>query len=211
MAVHLSFDASYPHPSPRKQEAALDGPTSLEELCDKVKELMPNRPKVFIGIDGMNGVGKTCLACELAPLLGGTVISLDDHLDKKRGAYAACIRCHEVTAAIEAINGRIVIEGICLRAVAERCGFTIDVHIYVRWVSAQFGLWHDAEICLGETAVDELKQRGREYRRWGAVIDGEDAEQAEEDAEQFHDELIDYHARWRPVQSADAIFTIVPK
>jgi len=65
----------------------MDGPISLEELHDKVKGLMPNRLKVCIGIDGMDGVGKTFLARELATPLGATVISLDDHVDKKRGMY----------------------------------------------------------------------------------------------------------------------------
>ena len=93
-------------------------------------------------------------------------------------------------------------------AVAERCGFTINVHIYVRRVSKESGLWHDEDICLAETPLDELKQHQRELRRWGAVVSGrEDVDQAEKETG-LSDELIEYHARWRPVQSANVVFTI---
>jgi uridine kinase len=188
----------------------LDGPTSLEELYDKVKGLMPNRPKVCIGIDGMTGAGKTPLARKLAPLLGATVIKLDDYVDKGQGGYVPFIRCHEVTAALEAAGGHVVIvDGICLRAVAERCGFAIDVHIYVKWVT-KTGSWQDVHICLALDPVDDLKRREREIRRAAATMNGEDAGQAESDTG-YREELIDYHAQWRPVENAGAIFTTVEK
>jgi hypothetical protein len=187
----------------------LDGATSLEELHNELKGLTADRVRVRIGIDGMDGIGKTPLAHQLATLLGATVISLDDYLDRDRRAYVPHIRCREVTAAIEACSGLVVIvEGVCLRAVAERCGFTINVHIYVRRVSKESGLWHDEDICLAETPLDELKQHQRELRRWGAVVSGrEDVDQAEKETG-LSDELIEYHARWRPVQSANVVFTI---
>jgi hypothetical protein len=161
-----------------REESTLDGLTSLEELHNKVKELTPAGLRACIGIDGMDGIGKTPLAHKLATLLGAAVISLDDYLDRKRGAYVPHIRCQEVTAAIDASSGLlVVVEGVCLRAVAERCGFTTKVHICVRRVSKETGLWHDEEICLAETPVDDLKQHERELRRWGAVMSGrEDVE-----------------------------------
>jgi hypothetical protein len=190
-------------------EASLDGPTLLDELHGKLKGLISGRRKVCIGIDGMDGVGKTPLAQKLAMLLGATVISLDDHVDKKRGMYVPYVRCQEVTAAIEACSRLVVVEGVCLRAVAECCAFTIDVHIYVKRVSKGTGLWHDADICFAETPVDDLKQQERELRRWGAMMSGrDDVEQAEKETG-LRDELIDYHAQWRPVQSADLVFTTI--
>src|SRR5437773_2657943 len=107
---------------------------------------MPDRPKVFIGIDGMNGVGKTPLARDLAALLGATVINLDKYVDERRGGFAPFMRCQEVTAALGATGeGVVIVDGVCLRAVAQRCGFAIDVHIYVKHVSKETGCWHDAD------------------------------------------------------------------
>jgi hypothetical protein len=182
--------------------------TTLKQLHGKIKALMSERPTRFIGIDGMDGTGKTHLAGKLAELLGATVISLDGYVDKKQGAYIPYIRCQDVKAAIEANSAPVIVEGVCLRAVAERCGFTINVHIYVRRVSKDSGLWHDDEICLAETPVDELKQRERELRRAGAALSGSENLEEAEKKTGLHDELIDYHACWKPVQSADVVFTI---
>jgi hypothetical protein len=170
---------------------------------------MPDVGRVCIGIDGMNGAGKTCLAGELAPLLGAKVISLDDYLNKKRGAYVPHIRCEEVSAAVEAATPPILIEGTCLRAVAERCGIIVRLHVYVRRLSANSLLWHEEDVCLGETPVDELKQKERELRVLAAEWSGhKDVERVAEETG-LSEELIDYHARWKPVQHADVIFDVI--
>jgi dephospho-CoA kinase len=98
--------------------------SSLEELLGKLDSLIQEGDKVCIGIDGMDGIGKTPLARKLAPLLGAQVISLDDYLDKKQGAYIPHIRCNEVTAAIEAASARVIVEG---GMPACRCG-ALRVH-----------------------------------------------------------------------------------
>jgi hypothetical protein len=182
--------------------------TTLAGLHDKINTVMSERPTRLIGIDGMDGIGKTWLAGKLAELLGATVISLDKYVDKKQGAYVPHIRCQDVKAAIEASSAPVIVEGVCLRAVAERCVFTIDVHVYVRRISKNSGLWHDDRICLAESPVDVLKRDERELRRAGAALSGrEDLEEAEKETG-LRDELIEYHAHWHPVPMADMIFTI---
>src|SRR5262245_39012207 len=57
--------------------------TSIEELHSKLKSLMPEGERVCIGIDGMDGVGKSHLARKLGGLLGAKVISLDHYLNRK--------------------------------------------------------------------------------------------------------------------------------
>jgi hypothetical protein len=183
--------------------------TSVEELCNKLRGLMPDGESVCIGIDGTDGVGKTCLGRKLAPLLGAKLISLDEHLDKKRGVYVPHIRCVEVRAAIEASASPILLEGTCLRGVADRCGITVHLHVYVRRLSANSLLWHEEDICLGEIPVDELKQKERELRMWSAKLSGrKDVERTAEETG-LREELIDYHARWKPVQNADVVFDVV--
>jgi hypothetical protein len=176
-------------------------------LRKKLIKLMPKGDQVCIGIDGMEGIGKTTLTNNLAVLLGAKAISLDDYVDRNRGMYVPHIRCTEVKAAIVgALPSTVIVEGVCLRAVAQRCGLSVHVHVYVRRLSGR--LWHDAEICCAATPVDELKQHERELHRWAGVLSGrEDLDQAEQETG-LRDELIDYHDKWKPVQHADVVFTI---
>lgn len=183
--------------------------TSLEELHSKLESLMPDAERVCIGIDGMDGVGKTFLVGKLAPLLGAKVISLDDYLDKQSGAYAPYIRCEEVRTAVEASTSLILIEGTRLRAVAERCGITVHLHVYVRRLSANSLIWHEDDICLGETPVDKLKQKERELRALAAEWSGNKDSERGADEAGLREELIDYHALWKPVQHADVIFDVI--
>jgi hypothetical protein len=119
--------------------------TSQEELYARLDQLLPNGGRLCIGLDGMDGVGKSTLAREMAKRLGGSVISLDDHLVKKQNGYILHIRCDEVKAAISASRSPILIEGVCLLAVAQRCRFDVDVLVYVRRLSRNSEIWHDQE------------------------------------------------------------------
>jgi ABC-type cobalamin/Fe3+-siderophores transport system ATPase subunit len=87
----------------------LDDPATLDEACDRIKALLPDKPKVVVGFDGMDGVGKSTLADKLAPLLYATVIHLDTHLEKEPNGFVPFIRCQDVTAAMEAAPDRVVI------------------------------------------------------------------------------------------------------
>ncbi|WP_456622124.1 hypothetical protein [Bradyrhizobium sp. P5_C12] len=59
--------------------------TLQEELPARINALLPSNGRgICIGFDGMDGVGKSTLACEMAKRLGGSRISLDDYLVKKQ-------------------------------------------------------------------------------------------------------------------------------
>src|SRR5262245_49844128 len=160
----------------------------------KLKSLMTDNNQVRIGIDGMAGIGKTTLARKLGALLGAKVISFDGYLEKKKGAYLAHIRCSELSEAIAEASLPTVIDGVLLRAIAERCDIAIDLHIYVRRISGNSGIWHDDDVCLPNLPVDELKQRERELRESVAAENG-DVDLAEWGLG-LSGELIDYHAQW---------------
>lgn len=137
---------------------------SLEELQARLNAVIPKDGRSCIGVDGMDGVGKSTLARAMAKRLGGSVVSLDDHPDKKQNRYTHHIHRNEVKAAISASSSPILIEGVCLLAVAHRCGFNVDVLVYVRRLSRNSGIWHDQELCMAERPVPELKEVERELR-----------------------------------------------
>ena len=178
---------------------------SEEELLAQIKDLMPKGGRVCIGVDGLDGIGKSTLARAMAKRLGGSVISLDDHLNKKQDRYVQHIRYKEVSAAIMASVSPTLIEGVCLLAVAERCDFDVDVLVYVRRLSRNSGIWHDQEWCLAERPAVELKRKEQELR---SIFAEETGYIADEDLG-LRGELIDYHAQWKPVQRADLVFDVV--
>jgi hypothetical protein len=112
---------------------------------------------------GMDGVGKTTAGRELARRLDAQLVSLDDYLEKKRGAYLPHLQCDDIRALIGRLDLPIIIEGVCLRAAAERCGIKIDLHIYVRRIN-QYGRWNDQAICLGIESPDLLKEEEQELQ-----------------------------------------------
>jgi hypothetical protein len=186
---------------------------SPEELQARLNAVIPKDGRICIGVDGMDGVGKSTLAHAMAKRLGGSVVSLDNHLDKKQNRYTHHIRCNELKAALSASAPPILIEGVCLLAVAHRCDFNVDVLVYVRRLSRNSGIWHDQELCMGERPVAELKNVVRELRH--IFAEGASATEAS-DATADEDlglagELIDYHAQWTPVQRAHLVFDVVDR
>jgi len=183
--------------------------SSQEELYARIDALLPSSGRgVCIGLDGLDGVGKSTLAREIANRLGGSLISLDDHLVKKQNGYTLHIRCDELKALISASRSPILIEGVCLLAVARRCGFDVDLLVYVRRLSHNSGIWHDQELCMAEKSADELKQEARELRKAFSTTEKPDSV-ADDDDLGLTGELIDYHAQWKPVQRADLVFDVV--
>jgi hypothetical protein len=183
----------------KKENQPMETLRSQEELHVRLHDLLPSDRCVCIGLDGLDGVGKSTLAREMAKRLEGSVISLDDHLVKKQNGYIAHIRCNDLKAVIAASRSPILIEGVCLLAVANRCGFDVDVLVYVRRLSHNSGIWHEQELCRAEKPADKLKQEEREFRNALSTSEKRDSIA----------ELIDYHALWKPVQRADLVFDVV--
>ena len=109
-----------------------------------------------------------------------------------------------------ALSGPLIVEGVCLRAVADRCGIPIHLHVYVRSISHNSGLWNDEDVGLAERPAEELKQERREMAEMASsLIDN--YEQLEEDGDKpggLGEELIDYHAEWKPYQRADVVYDV---
>ena len=120
--------------------------------------------------------------------------------------YTQHVRCEELATAVRSAAGPTVIDGVCLLAVAERCGFRLDTLIYVKRIS-ESGRWDDEEYCLAQRPVEEFVQvqlheqlrqahaRGRGLNSPGPV-------------EPLFVEIAEYNRDYRPVEKADLHFEL---
>lgn len=183
--------------------------SSFEELCFHVTERSVANPRLIVGVDGVDGIGKTTLARRLSKRLGAALISLDDHLERKKDAYVPFVRCIEVRQILAAREAILIAEGVCLRAVAARCGFSIDYNVYVRRIGSS-GIWYDEDACLPLKSADDLKKELREMRHLFAALSDKSATSGDSptDFAGLHSELIDYHSEFRPFEKADLVYDI---
>jgi hypothetical protein len=182
--------------------------TSIDDLSSHLLELFAQKRATIVGIDGMDGIGKSTLANDVARRIDAKLISLDNYLDRKMGAYVAYLRCAELKVALMEESRMIIVEGVCLRAAAERCGFHVDAHIYALRLD-KYGIWDDERICLAATPPEGLKTELQTFRNVLAGISSSDPAYIPDDQTLGLDgELIDYHAAYRPVERADVLFNI---
>ncbi len=150
----------------------------------------------LIGVDGLDGCRKTTLAVELAGHTHYRVISLDNFLDEKKGAYVDHFDFDSIRQAVQ--GGNSIVEGVCLLKVLERTGLKLDLAIYVQKYC--HGLWAD-EDWLGldqnvETYLDKLSDAAEIFSR--------EKTKYEED---LSTEIIRYHHEFHPHERADLLFT----
>jgi hypothetical protein len=184
---------------------------SIDALCEQIKARIGKQTKPIIGVDGMDGVGKTKLGTQLAQRLDARLISLDDYLLREQGGYVAHLKVHDIQRQMEGSERTTIVEGVCFRDAAQRCGITVDVYIYVRRID-KYGIWQDEEVCRPTESPEALKDRKREFRAAAARLAGneEDSEATYTDDELgLPGELIDYHAVRIPFVKADIVFDVM--
>lgn len=86
---------------------------------------------LLIGIDGIDGVGKTSLAKEIETL-GYFRISLDDFIKKKSGGYFEFVNYKKLINKLISKKGQlIVIEGVVLLKILKKIGVSLNYFVYV--------------------------------------------------------------------------------
>lgn len=104
-----------------------------------------------IGIDGVDGTGKSFLAEHLGAQLNIPVINRDSHIVQNMGCYVAALRSGEV-AEMARRHKRFIVEGVCLLDAIEVADITIDKSIYIKRM--HLGLWSDEDDCVFPNGVE---------------------------------------------------------
>lgn len=164
----------------------------------------------LIAIDGTDGVGKTPLALGLQEVLGGTVISLDDFVLERAGGYVPFLRVAELRSAIHSCRRPCIVEGVCALAALGRVSQGPDVLIYVKRLGSD-DYWHQKDTCDPNEPVDELIDRLATEVAMLARFDPEEpgdaiSKEGKPSLTPLREEVIRYHARYRPSRRADITF-----
>lgn len=183
---------------------------SPDEIAELLRTSYTHALSGTIAIDGTDGVGKTTLAVALQKTVGGTLVSLDDFVLENHGGFVRYLKTVELKAVLATINCPIIVEGICMLSALERVCHERNVLIYVKRLMSS-GYWHDEEMCDPTEPVEELiARRAQEvgsYPRLDAELPRERL--PEDDKPRLtplREEIIRYHARYRPSRDADIIF-----
>jgi len=151
-----------------------------------------------VGIDGLDGCRKSMLAHRIAGHIHYQVISLDDFLDKNKGAYIDYI---DIDGVRDAVEGRkSIIEGVCLLKVIEVANLDLDFSVYVQ--RRHLGLWADEEWLGLDQNIDEYLDK---LNAASALISGS-SEEPDHDLD-LSEEIIRYHHEFHPHEKADLTFT----
>ena len=159
-----------------------------------------------IGIDGVDGAGKSTLAEKIGAAMHIKRIGLDEYLDQKRGGFLKHLNYPDIAAAVQC--NAFVIEGVCLLEVLERLHCTVDLLIYVQ--RTHYGVWIHRDTCDIEGDVEKVIERKREILRTFVIQDAMKQNKPEldesVDLSELNEELIRYHARHKPHLKAQVLY-----
>ena len=181
------------------------------ELISALKRRLSSRNELVIGIDGIDGCGKTTLAKELNENLAIPFFSTDDYLNKQKGSYIEHIRYKQLLNSIEQVNGSLIIEGVCLLRIAEQVNINISDLVYIK-IMSPWKFWVDEEVCDPAEPVDQLIER---LTKEASLIpsdtfnlkeSNEETKESSTGLTPFREQVIRYHAKFRPSIKAKYIY-----
>lgn len=176
----------------------------MPTTCAEVTELLTSIRAAGwrrVGIDGVDGVGKTHLATTLSGLLGWAMIDIDDYLHKNQGSYVAFVDTNRLGAALNS-HSSFILSGVCLRAVAARLGISIDGHIYVKRM--RHGLWADEGECVFPDGLEvALQKHLSDLEIVSRYLGSPDSAG---DQPRLTQEIMGYHDVHRPHELANVIY-----
>jgi hypothetical protein len=166
---------------------------NAQEVIDALRAI----GAVRIGVDGIDGAGKSTLAGEISQALGLPCISLDSFLERKKDGYVKHIDYPKLKATLEKLEGYVV-EGVCLHQVLQLIHLAPSANIYIKRM--QHGVWSDEGRLDINEPVDAILTRERDIT---SRILGEPVSNLG-----LAEEVIRYHAEFRPHDHADVTYAV---
>jgi len=161
------------------------------KLINSLKNLSLSPPRI-ISIDGVDGVGKSALACKIAKELSVPHIEIDAFVQNQQGGYIKYIdydRLGEKIVHEKMSNHTVVVEGICVLQILNRLNLTSDVSVYVKVIDV-YGFWtHQMLLFPPDKSADEVISERKAKR----FLLG------------HKEDIIRYHYACRPHENADYI------
>ncbi|OGQ93087.1 MAG: hypothetical protein A2253_03155 [Deltaproteobacteria bacterium RIFOXYA2_FULL_55_11] len=163
----------------------------IRSLIDHLKNNGVGSRPLRVGIDGSYGIGKSTLAYCLACQLNVAVLSIDQFIFRDGRPYVEQIRpeIKDLCDHYVATRRTFFIEGVCLLAVLERIGLSVDILIYIRKLDS-LGEWCDSELYNGIESETE----------WTKKISNL--------PEVLEKQVAEYHFKYRPFNGAHFVYSV---
>lgn len=141
-----------------------------------------------IGIDGINGSGKTYLATQLSEDLGYPLFNVDKYLIKDQRGYVNFVKYESLKTELNN-SPSFVIDAVCLSEVLNNLNTSVNTTIYVKRCS-EYGLWYEEA----------------EYDNQCNYFEPSNFDITQSPLTK---EIIKYHHSYRPFDKSDLIYTRV--
>jgi cytidylate kinase len=179
--------------------------SDISEIMMRMKTANPR----IIGIDGVDGSGKSTLPELLSQEMDYIHLNVDDYLEKNRGHFVKYIKYDAIQSQIDQAKKPVIIEGVCLLAVFQRLQRNPDMFIYVKRVS-NGGRWRDKDDCEVteniDNFMDQKKENFQKFVMAEASIEGRDFNAKDYEFPSLDEEIIRYHYEFKPHKKADIIY-----
>jgi hypothetical protein len=116
---------------------------AFEELCSHLR--LPSGG--LIAIEGFCSSGKTSIAKRLGRELPAMVVHTDEYCTPVGNplSYAKSVDVSKLAQVLRNLEPLqlVIVEGICLRDVMDKCGVNPEIYVYIKKVASN-GIWHDS-------------------------------------------------------------------